>query len=115
MTATPSRRLVAVPCKLAPGMFSSELTFTVKMADGKEYRGIAPRHFCWNEKGALVSAGEVTQEVDGQVAARIVDDLDGDQRAVEVPDGEVIAVRSSAVGPRPTAIRQPGSGTVCSA
>src|SRR5437764_14335155 len=43
MRDMPERRLVALPCKLSPGMGSGERLFTVPLADGKSYQGIAPR------------------------------------------------------------------------
>lgn len=101
-----SRKLIAIPCKLSPGMFSSELVFTVTMADGHHYQGIAPRHFCWNSQDELVAEGEVTEEVDGKVAAKIVEEeLEGAQVAVEVPDAEVIAVPTEEILKRPTEIK----------
>jgi hypothetical protein len=103
----PSRTLVALPCKLLAGMFSGERVFKVKLADGKEYVGIAPRDFCWNKRGELVKEGEPAGEEDGMVAAKVVDDLDGHQVAVEVPTGEVIAVEKDQVLPRPTEIKPP--------
>src|SRR5262245_56100202 len=106
------RKLIAVPCKLSPGMFSSELVFAVTMANGEVYRGITPRHFCWNDQGRPVREEEVTAEVGGMVAAKLVDDeLGGNQVAVEVPDGEVIAVKERQVRPRPTEIKPPEVST----
>lgn len=101
------RRLVAIPCTLDPGMFSSERVFRVTMADGKTYQGIAPSHFCWNEKGVLVSENGPAQSEKGLVAARLVEILDDEQNAVELPDGEVIAVRVEHMVDRPTVITPP--------
>ncbi|HJT77095.1 MAG TPA: hypothetical protein VJ739_07805 [Gemmataceae bacterium] len=98
---------VAVPCKLAPGMFSSERLFTVELADGKFHRGIAPRYFCWNAQGQLVGESEPAAEADGMIAARVVREC-AEYVAVEVPDGEVIAVKPDHVKDRPTTIRPPG-------
>jgi hypothetical protein len=107
-----NRKLVAIPCKLAPGMFSTELVFAVTMANGETHHGIAPRHFCWNRQGRLVSENEVVHEADGLVAAKFVEDLGGGQTAIEVPDGEVIAVRDANIVPRPTQIKPPGLSTL---
>jgi hypothetical protein len=90
-------------------MFSSERVFTIRMANGETYKGLAPRFFCWNAQGNLISEDEPTQEVDGKIAARIIDELDAGQFAVEVPDGEVIAVTKDQILPRPTVIRPPGT------
>src|SRR5438034_10688949 len=99
-----ARKFVAVSCTLSPGMFTSELVVAVKMADGQMHHGIVPRHFCWNQGGKLVEENEVTGEVEGWVAARTVDEVDlpGDQVAIEVPDGEVVAVWQHQIAARPT-------------
>jgi hypothetical protein len=102
-----NRILVAIPCTLTPGLFASERMFAVRLANGEVYRGIAPRHFCWNKEGRLIAADEPTEGVDGFVAARIVDELDDDQLAVEVPDSKVLAVDKNQVRSRPTEIKPP--------
>jgi hypothetical protein len=101
----PTPRLVAIPCKLLPGLFSSERVFVVKMADEKDYTGTAPIHFCWNAEGKPLSGPP--KEEDGLVAGKGIDELDEQQVAVEVPDGEVIAVDAKSIKPRPTEIRPP--------
>jgi hypothetical protein len=88
-------------------MFSSERLFEVTMANGEVHRGLAPRHFCWNRQGTVIAEDETTDGVEGHLAARIVDRLPGNQVAVEIPDGEVIAVRESQVVQRPTEIQPP--------
>jgi hypothetical protein len=99
--------LVAIPCRLAPGAFSGERIFEVRMANGQTYTGVAPRHFCWNARGSLVGEDEPTAEVDGKVAAKVVEEIDDEQTAVEVPDGAVIAVDNGQVQRRPTPIMPP--------
>lgn len=101
------RRLVALSCTVAPGGFSGERVFKVKLADGNSYCSLAPRQFCWNSRGEIVAEDEPETEVDGMIAARIVESIDGDQEIVEVPDGEVIAVDKSEVKERPTSIKPP--------
>jgi hypothetical protein len=101
------RRLVALPCKLAPSAFSGERVFEVELANGESYRSLAPRPFCWNDQGQLVADKEPAVEAPGMVAARIVDRTDDGQVLVEVPDGEVIAVDEKIVKRRPTEIRPP--------
>src|SRR4051794_28317959 len=102
----PTPELVAVPAKVAPGMLPSERFFTVKLADGTEHRGLAPRYFFWNAMGQLVGEAEPAEEVVGMVAARVLERHNG-YVSVEVPDGELIAVNSSDVRPRPTKIQPP--------
>jgi hypothetical protein len=104
-----ARTFVALPCKLSPGSLSGERVFEVRLANGEPYISLAPRYFCWNEAGQLVGKDEPDAEVDGMVAARVVEELDDGQVAVEVPDGKVIAVRQSQVRPRPTPITPPSS------
>jgi hypothetical protein len=103
------RQLVALKCRVSPGGFSGERIFEVTLANGQPYRSLAPRQFCWNSQNHLVAEDEPQTEVDGMVAARIIDSIDGDQMIVEVPDGETIAVDKANVGPRPTSIKPPES------
>jgi hypothetical protein len=103
----PTPELVAIPAKVAPGMLPGERYFTVKLADGTEHRGLAPRYFVWNAKGELVRENEPAQEADGMVAARVLQRHNG-YVSVEVPDGDLIAVNSTDVRHRPTEIRPPG-------
>src|SRR5262245_4799135 len=102
------RDLIALPCKLSRGVFSSERSFEVALANGEVYAGIAPRHFCWNAAGKLLGGDEATEdEVDGFVAARFAYEIDGTQVAVEVPDGAVLAVRPETIRQRPSPIVPP--------
>jgi hypothetical protein len=99
--------LVALPCKLSAGAFSGERVIDVKLADGRGYTSVASRHFCWDDSGRLVGEGEPSTEVDGMVAARVLEELDEDQVAVEIPDGDFIAVDRAEVQPRATPIAPP--------
>jgi hypothetical protein len=103
------RQFVALECRLAPGGFSGEREFEVVLANGKPYRSLAPRQFCWNERGELVGEREPEHESPGMVAARLLDVTEDGQQIVEVPDGEVIAVDREVVRQRPTVIRPPGT------
>jgi hypothetical protein len=104
-----SHRLVALKCKIAPGGFSGERIFEVTLADGESYRSLAPRQFCWNSNKQLVAENEPSLEVEGMVAARVVDSVEDDhnQVIVEVPDGEIIAVDTATVEQRPSSIQPP--------
>jgi hypothetical protein len=106
--------LVALPCKLSPGGFSGERIFEVTLADGKPYKSLAPRQFCWNGERLLVAENEPTGEIEGMVAARVVESIDHDQIIVEVPDGAVIAVDKEAVQNRPTEINPKESASYVS-
>jgi hypothetical protein len=103
-------RLVAVNCKLFSGVFPSERQFEVALADGETYRGLAPRHFCWNASGKIVEEEEVTDGADGWIAGKRIsyhEELPEGVAAIEVPDGEVLAVNEAAVRERPTKISPP--------
>src|SRR5207244_1812823 len=94
---------------IAPGMFSSERIFKVQLANGETYSGITPRHFCWNDNREPLGEKEPDKEVDGMVAARLIEQRQDGQCIVEVPDGEVLAVDPAVVvWERPTEIRPPG-------
>lgn len=99
------RQLVAIMCKVSPGGFSGERIFEVILANGEPYRSLAPRQFCWNSQNNLVTENEPNTEINGLIAARIIDDIDNDQMIVEVPDGEIIAVDKGIVKQRPTSIK----------
>jgi len=106
------RSLIALPCKLSPGIFSGERVFEVRLANGETYTSVAPRFFCWNGSGVLVGETEPEREADGMVAAHLIEDLEGGQVAVEVPDGEVIAVDQAQVTRRPTPIVPPSPTSI---
>jgi hypothetical protein len=93
------KQFVAVRCKLSRGLFSSERAFELTLADGEQYSGPAPLHFCWTQDGRPLGKGEAVEgEIDGWVAARRLGRaLPGDQVAVEVPDGAAVAVRQSQI------------------
>jgi hypothetical protein len=102
------KTLVALPCVLMLGAFPSERVFEVEMANGKNHSGLAPRYFCWNEHHELIGPDDSQGQANGMVAAKLIEQLEGDQFAVEVPDGEVIAVNKDQIHKRPTPIVPPG-------
>lgn len=101
------KKLVAVKCRFERAVLRGERVFRVSLANGTEYKSITPIDFCWdNSNNHLV---ETSSADGGWIAGRLIDDdLDGGQVAVEVPDGEVLAVRSEEIVARPTAIIPPG-------
>jgi hypothetical protein len=102
------RILVAVPCRFSKGFFSSERVFEVTLANGETYVGVTPRHYCWNRSNKLLGKSEAQEEeVSGLLAARVVEELDGGQVAVVVPDGKVLAVKKRQIKARPTPINPP--------
>ena len=105
--------LVAVKCKLYMGIFPSERFFEVTLANGENYRGLAPRHFCWNSRNAIVLEDETSDGEEGAVAAKLLQfpssNLPPGVFAVEVPDGELLGVDDSRIIKRPTKISPPGT------
>ncbi len=91
-------QFVAVKCKLSKGFFSSERAFEITLANGEPYSGPVPIHFCWTMEGKPLGSTEaMTEEIDGWVAARpLKAKVPEGQLAVEVPDGEAVAVRRGA-------------------
>src|SRR5947208_863600 len=98
-------KTIAIRCKLMPGMFNSERVFEIKMANGENYRGVPPAHFCWDENDRLIGEESEPIEESGKIAARIIEQLDEGPLAVEVPDGEVIAINENEALERPTVVR----------
>jgi hypothetical protein len=99
---------VALKCNLSKGIFSTERIFEMRLANGETFTGLSPVHFCWNDKGDLLRPGEGEGEaIPGFIAARVVEELEGDQVAVEVPSGDVLAVRKAQIRERPTPITPP--------
>jgi len=93
-------------------MFSSERIFSVQLANGEEHKGIASVDFFWTkDKTPLVASG-TTETREGFIAGRILEDLDAGQIAVEVPDGEVLALPKAKVEQRPTEIQPPSAKAV---
>jgi hypothetical protein len=100
------RQLVAIYCKISPGAFSGERVFSIDLANGDKYKSLAPRQFCWNGQNQIVEKDEPQSEIEGLIAARIVEDIEG-QFIVEIPDGNIIAVKKELVEKRPTNIKPP--------
>ena len=100
--------LVAILCKIYPGAFSGERVIELQLANGESYQGVTPRHFCWNANGDLIGEKEPSGgEIGGLVAARLIEEIDDRQSSVEIPNGEVIAVKSNQIKMRPTPIVPP--------
>jgi hypothetical protein len=94
---------IALRCKISRGGFSGERVVHVVGPDGKEYKGLAPTHYCWTEDGQRLGLEEPAagNSIDGLVAAQRLVDLPGNQVVVTTPDGEVFVVSSDIMVPRP--------------
>lgn len=99
--------LVAIKARIEQSGFSGERIFQVKLANGDPHRGLAPRQFCWNSRNNQIQEFDTDDNIEGFVAARIIDVIDDDQLVVEIPSGEVIAVDKQDVTERPTSIITP--------
>lgn len=96
--------LVAIKARIEQSGFSGERIFEVKLANGKPYRGLAPHQFCWDSRNNQIQEFDEEDNIEGLVAARVIDVIDHDQLIVEIPNGEVIAVDKQDVTKRPTSI-----------
>ena len=97
---------VAVRCLIARGGFSGERVVTVRCADGTEKKGLAPTHYCWDEKKHPLGEDEPAdgQAIEGFVAARKLRSAGPAAPGavvVDIPDGEVMVVPRDSVIPRP--------------
>jgi hypothetical protein len=102
----PQPKLLALRCKVTPAMFSGECVFIISLADQTEHKGVASVDFIWDSNRKPMRRPP-EREIEGFVAARFVRNIDDEQQAVEIPDGEVVAVRRDTITARPTAIVPP--------
>ncbi len=100
-------KFVAVRCRISKGLFTTERAFTITLANGEKHSGPAALDFLWNLKGERLGRGDALGgEVEGLVAARelLGAEVPAGMIAVEVPDGEAIAVKAADVTKAPTEI-----------
>jgi|GEM_PF-3157760 len=95
-------REVALTCKIKPGGFSGERVVLIAKVDG-EYRGLAPRRYCWHENKEPLEADKPAdgQTIPGLVAAIALNAVGADRLIVSVPDGEILEVPKNTVTDRP--------------
>lgn len=93
-----SEQLVGVVCQLQRSTYEEERVFRFTMADGREYVGIAPRHYCHRPNGDDIHEGEPGPGafMEGVVDARLVQN-GGDTAKVSLPTGETIVVPAASV------------------
>ena len=101
-SANKSNKKLALPCTIAMGAFSSERVFTITLANGDTYQSAASFLHFWDAKANRLNRTEpgAGNRINGLVAARLVKQ-DGDDLAVEVPDGEVVMVSTKSAVRRP--------------
>ena len=105
-TATTLPKLIALEARLTPGDFSGEIYYTVTLADGQQFNGAAPPHFCWVNNRQLREK-ELTGVETGRVAAQFLDVLSVNEILIELPWGPRVAVDVSTVKQRPADVRVP--------
>lgn len=100
-----SPRLIAVPCRISPGVVSDERAFEIALSDGNPHVGVAPAHYFWNDGKQPLAADEPAQdrEIEGWIAARLLERQNG-TTLVSIPDGSVAKVNSSVIVPRPAEV-----------
>ncbi len=96
----PMNDLVALACRITSGVFSSELVFEIRLADGTVHQGVASRRYFFTKEGKAIAVHEPVgdQEVDGLVLAQVLR-KQGDNILVSIPDGEVVTVDEDLISP----------------
>lgn len=95
-------KFIFVNCTLWRGAFSAERVFELQQADGAEYVGIAPLHYCVaadNEHVLTREEPPIGQSMRGKLAARLIERED-DKVRISVPDGECVSVSVELVSRR---------------
>jgi hypothetical protein len=89
---------VLVSCSIEKGAFSGERVFHLTLADGSEYFGVAPAHYCFKDPETAVSRDEPAEgaSIPGFVEAILISN-GGDKAMVELPDGEAVQVEASQI------------------
>jgi hypothetical protein len=97
--------LIAIPCKISPGVVSDERAFEVGLSGGGSHSGVAPVHYFWNQGDERLGANEPSddQEVRGKIAARLLDRQNG-TALVSIPDGTAVQVRADSITARPSEV-----------
>jgi|GEM_PF-1956672 hypothetical protein len=77
-------------CKLYPSAFSGEVVFQVTTTVGKDYEGVAPKHY------VQPTAAPTEGGTDGCVKVRVLSN-GGNEARVYVPDGQILTVSADKV------------------
>ena len=99
---------VFVNCEISAAAFSGERVFTVQQAEGGDYVGLSPLHYCFHENGNALAPSEPARDtpIQGRLAARKIGDVSLGAR-VTIPDGRAIIVPVNLIRARP-----PGAANV---
>jgi hypothetical protein len=98
-----SNRLIALHCQIFSGGFSGERIVSISLADGTEYKGLAPREYCWDmdNKTIGLEAPPSGDSINGKVAGQLLKVTENDTAVVTIPDGEIIEVSKDSISKRP--------------
>ncbi len=90
--------MVLVACVIESGAFSGERVFRLRLADGTEYSGVTPAHYCLDKEKRVLARDQPQkgQRIEGYIMAFLVSN-GGDQATVELPNGEAVEVPASQV------------------
>ena len=96
---------IALSCTIRAGGFSGERIVQVRLADGTEYQGLAPEHYCWDKDRHALALDQPApgESMPGFVAARRLKNWPSGKTVVTTPDGEVFAVANDIISDRPAA------------
>src|SRR5438046_1220928 len=95
-------RNVAVFCKIRRGAFSDQRIFQILLPTGDEHIGAASVQYFVKKNDSVLGASEPPhgKELDGKVAARVVDESDN-VVVTSLPDGEVVTLQKNQLGDSP--------------
>ena len=90
--------IVLVACVIESGAFSGERVFRLKLADGTDYSGVTPAHYCHDKERRVLARDQPQkgQWIEGYIMAFLIAN-GGDQATVELPNGEAVEVPASQV------------------
>jgi hypothetical protein len=97
--------LIAIPCKISPGVVPDERAFEIALSGGGSHSGVAPVHYFWNQGDERLDVDEPSddQEIRGKVAARLLHRQNG-TALVSIPDGTAVQVQADSITSRPTEV-----------
>jgi len=94
-------KFALVNCTISRGGFSGERVFRVPPGDPKGFSGVAPLHFCFNQKGQQLQADDppTGETMEGKILARV---LRKDEKVfvLSLPDGAILSVPAKHVSER---------------
>jgi hypothetical protein len=96
----------ALRCRISAGAFSGERHFRLVLADGSEHFSLAPKQHFWKADGSQLGEEEPSGavEIDGIIAARIIQSENSGRVLVSIPDDETVIVNTVQVIKRPAEI-----------